>query len=234
MNSTVAGSNTISGMLPLYILGMSDLGVWGQVGDSILSPLGETDGFLDPSGGRGILGRAIAELCPQMNYGVPGDLAQYFVASHSKRIAGLVRGGVTRAIDEYGINDFNAGRTSAQLLTDKASIRGYIPTVPWFECTTMPKTSGTWATAAGQTIWDATKNTQRVTHNNALRANIPGVEGIVDLAQLVETTTSDEVGPVKDGGVFIGGLTIDGTHPNTRAVLLQKPIVQGLLAAHGA
>ena len=234
MNTTVAGSNNASGMRPLYVLAQSDLGVWGMVGGSILTPLGEEDGFLDPSGGVGILGRAVARLSPALNYGVPGDLAQYFVASHDRRLAAFLRAGVTRMINQHGNNDFATGRTAAQLLADKASIRSYIPAVPWFECTSMPRTSGTWATAAGQSVWNAAQNAQRLTLNNTVRAGIAGVEGILDLASIVETSSANEVGPVKDGGVWLGGLTADGVHPNVRAVLLALPLVEGLLAAHGS
>ena len=233
MNATVAGTNTTSGMLPLYVLGQSDLGVWGIVGDSIASSQGE-DGFPDPSGGRGILGRGLAQHGPHINYTTPGDLAQNFVLSHDKRIAALVRGGVTRVIDQYGSNDFNGGRTATQVLADKAAIRSYIPGLPWFECTTTPKTTGTFLTAAAQAVWDTAKNTQRVAHNNAIRAGIAGVENFVDAAGIVETSPGNEVGPVKDGGVWIGGLSKDGTHQTIRASLAVLPLFQGLLAAHGS
>ena len=233
MSSTVAGSGTTAAALPLYVLSQSDLGVWGMIGDSILTSLGE-DSFPDPSGARGILARALANLGPCVNYGAAGDAAQYFVASHSKRIAALQRAGVTRMIDEYGINDFTIGRTSAQVLADKATIRGYLTGVPWFECTTTPKTTGTFATAAGQTIWSAGGNTQRVTHNNAVRAGIAGAEGFVDIASVVETSTSVESNPTKDGGVWLPYLTGDGTHQTVGCSLRVQPLVANALAACGS
>lgn len=233
MNASVQGTGTTSGALPHYVLGLSDLGVWGMVGDSLLSSLGEAD-FFDPSGGIGFLGRGIAPHFPLMNYGVAGDRADWFVSSHGQRIAGLVAGGVTRMIDEYAINDFNVARTSAGLLADKASIRSYITGIPWFEVTCQPKTTGTFDTAAGQTIWNAGANTERVTHNNALRAGISGVEDVIDIASQVETSTSVEVRPVKDGGVWLGGYSSDGTHQAVKGAFALQPYMINFIGIHGA
>jgi lysophospholipase L1-like esterase len=237
MDATVQGSGTTSAYYPAAVMAQSDRTVWVSLGDSLTAGINET--VTDPSGGRGFVGRALAKLGPYLNYGVPGDYAQWFVSSHARRIELIQAAGATAAFDLYGSNDIYNGRTSAQLVADRASIRGYLPNINVYDGTVTPRTSSTdgWKTAANQTISNSTNNTQRTTFNNAVRAGLTGSPGFVDIADAVETSTTDEFGPVQDGGVLIprllrkaDGSSPDGVHLGTEGYRSLETLVNGLLA----
>jgi lysophospholipase L1-like esterase len=237
MDATVQGSGTTSAYYPAAVLAMSDRPVWFVIGDSLAAGINET--ITDPSGGRGFVGRALAKLGPYLNYGVPGDYAQWFVAGHARRLELLQAAGVTAGFDLYGSNDIYNGRTSAQLTADRATIRGYLPSINIYDGTVTPRTASNdnWKTAANQTISNTTTNTQRVTFNTGVRAGLAGSPGYVDIAGGVETSTSDEFGPVQDGGVLIprllrkaDGTAPDGVHLGTEGYRSLEPLVSGLLA----
>jgi lysophospholipase L1-like esterase len=237
MDATVMGSGTTSAYYPAAVLAMSDRTVWFVIGDSLSAGINET--ITDPSGGRGLVGRGLAIFGPYLNYGVPGDFAQWYVASHARRTELLQAAGVTAGFDLYGSNDLYNGRTSAQLVADHASIRGYLPAVNIYDGTIPPRTSSTdgYKTAANQAISNTTLNTQRVTFNTGLRAGLAGSPGYVDIAGGVETSTSDEFGPVQDGGVLIprllrraDGTAPDGVHLGSEGYRSLTPLVEGLLS----
>ena len=220
LGGAITNLDQVSQLFPALVLGNSSRVVWGVLGDSIAA--GVNDTFPDPSGGRGLLGRAIAKAGPHVNYGCPGDRAQYYVASHANRLALMQASGATKLINEYGVNDVNNARTAAQLQADRTTIRGYFPGLPVFDTTVTPQTTSTdsFKTAANQTLSSTANNTQRTTFNNALRG--PQVSfaspGVIDIAGIVETSTANELGPVQDGGVWmpIYANGSDGTHPNAR------------------
>lgn len=237
MTSTVQGSGTTSSYYPAAVMGLSDRNVWCCIGDSLTAGINET--ITDPSGGRGFAGRALIKVGPHLNYGVPGDYAQWFVAGHARRVELIQQAGVTSMLNLYGSNDIYNGRTSAQLLADKATIRGYFPGINVFDCTVTPRTTSTdsWKTAANQTISNTTTNTQRTTFNNAVRAGVSGSPGYVDIADRVETSTTNEFGPVQDGGVFIANMlqkadasSPDGVHLGTYGYTTLEPLVTSLLS----
>lgn len=235
MGGTIVNLDMVSMLFPNLVLGYSDRVVWGVHGDSITA--GVNDYWPDPSGGRGLFGRGLAPLVPHVNFGCPGDRAEYFVGSHTARTALMLESGATRIIDAYGVNDINNSRTAAQLQSDRTAIRTYYPSSLVFDTTVTPQTTSTdgFRTAANQTITSASKNTQRIAFNSALRG--PNVTfaspGVIDVAGLIETSTSNEQGPVQDGGVWIPGLVTDGTHPSSRASALLAPQIAGLVASQG-
>jgi lysophospholipase L1-like esterase len=237
MNTTVAGAGTTSAYYPAAVLALSDRNVWAVIGDSLSAGINET--ITDPCGGRGFAGRALAKFGPHLNYGVPGDYAQWFVAGHARRLELIQAAGVTSMLNLYGSNDIYNGRTSAQLIADRATIRGYLPGVNVYDGTVTPRTSSTdgWKTAANQTISNTTTNTQRTTFNAAVRAGLSGSPGFVDIAAHVETSTTDEFGPVLDGGVLIprllrkaDGTAPDGVHLGTEGYRSLEPLFSSLLA----
>ena len=232
LTSTVLGSGSVQGVFPQLVLGSSDRVVWGFVGDSIAN--GVNDAFFDPSGGRGLFGRALAESGPHLNYGVNGDRVQYAATNYARRLALMQAGGVTSAILQLGVNDLAGGRTSAQILADRASMRAMLAGIVVFDTTITPQTTSTdvYKTAAQQTVSATSTNTQRTTTNAALRGAVqPNSAGLIDVVSLLETSTAYEHGPVQDGGVwlprYIAGS--DGTHPNSLAAMAVKPLVQGAM-----
>ncbi|QXT35545.1 SGNH/GDSL hydrolase family protein [Sphingomonas sanguinis] len=231
MNATVLGSGPANAVFPVLVRGRSDRPVWGVVGDSITAGVGDT--LFDPSGGRGLVGRALAEWGPHLNYGVPGDRATWYAVGSTRRRQMLALGGATAAVLQLGINDITSGRTATQLAADRATIRSALSGVSVYDTTLPPTTSSSdsWRTAANQTV--APSSTQRTAFNTALRSGpMPGSAGVIDIAGHLETSTAFEHGPVLDGGVWnprfmAGG---DGTHPSTAGLIAVKPVVQAALS----
>lgn len=122
------------------------------MGDSIVAGVGDL--LADPSGGRGLLGRPLAELGPHLDHGVPGDRAAWYAVGSGRRRATMATGGVTSVMLQLGVNDVTAGRSAAQLAADRGAIRALFPGVNVFDTTLTPTTSSAdgWGTAAGQTI----------------------------------------------------------------------------------
>ena len=231
MTGTVLGTGLTNAVFPQLVLGASTRPVWGLIGDSITA--GVNDTVFDPGGGRGLVGRAMAEAGPHLNYGLVGDRASWYLANSTRRRALMTSGGITAAVLALGVNDITSGRTPAQLAADRAAIRALLPAVSCVETTLPPVTSSTdaWRTAANQTASATTAN--RVAFNAALRGGgAAGVAGILDVSALLETSTSVERGPVLDGGVWLPDYMTgsDGTHPNSMGMLAVKPLVQSALA----
>lgn len=235
---TTTGSSAV--VIPQYVRTYSTMPVLGVIGDSIAA--GVNDTLASPNGGRGILGRAIADELPHVNYGTPGDRAVWYVANSVKRRQLLADAGVSKAILQLGVNDINPGsRTSANIQADRDTIRGLLPSITFVDTTITPQTnsSDSWKTAANQTQKSAGSNTERLAFNNALRtAPATRSSGLLDIASMVETTTAVEFAPVKDGGVWlpryafaVGGETADGTHSNSICAEDLKDFVKSQLMA---
>lgn len=236
-DDTVLGSGPASCVFPQAVMMQSNRVVNVLLGDSIVA--GVNDTLADGSGGRGILGRGLAKIGPTLNLGSPGDQATLFVGAHTmiKSIADLAAPATGSAgWLQLGVNDFFTGsRTSANLIADRATIRGYWPGWRWFETTVTPDTTTTdnWQTAANQTPANTGANTNRTTFNGAERSTPPVGVYVIDLTALVETATTNLFGPVLDGGVWIPGYVgfSDGVHPSPKADLSVESIVEN--AARG-
>lgn len=245
-NLTMGGTITSSGadftnmINPTAILASSTLRVWGLFGDSITA--GVNDLIPDPSGGFGLFGRAVARNVPHVNFGCPGDRLSWFVGSNAKRIALAGTVGITDAIQAYGVNDFGNGVSSATMIADDTTFQGLLPNLPIWRATVTPQTSSSdnFETATNQTVTSSGGNTQRIAFNTNLRAGTAaGWSGIIDTAQLLETATTDNVGPVLNGGVWIPGYTNtgatfgDGVHTSTRGIMACDPMVQAVILVQG-
>lgn len=214
-SGTALAKTAATAVYPVLVLGQSDRTVWAAVGDSIVAGVN----YLQPqiSGGRGILA-AMAEGAPILNYGVPGDRAAWYVANSTVRRQLIATGGAIAAVLELGINDVTSGRTSAQVLADRATIRALLPGLAMYETTLMPTASSSdspaFKTTAGQT--EAGSSAQRKAFNNALRGGVAGVAGVLDFAAEVETSTATPQGTSLDGGVWLPECMVggDGTHPS--------------------
>ncbi|HLY90840.1 MAG TPA: SGNH/GDSL hydrolase family protein [Acetobacteraceae bacterium] len=211
-SNTKLATSAAAAIMPALIIAPSSLSVWGVVGDSITAGVNYTQ--QQPSGGRGILA-ALAEYGPALNYGVPGDKATWYATNSTVRRQLLALGGVTALVDELGVNDLTGSRTAAQLLADRATIRGLFPGVTIYETTIMPTTSTTdgYKTAANQAV--AGSSAQRTSFNDTERGGVAGVASLLDFAAEVETSTTTEQGFVLDGGVWTASCMVgsDGTHP---------------------
>jgi lysophospholipase L1-like esterase len=206
--------------MPIAITASSTLrDVTLLLGDSITAGVGDTAPC--ESGGRGMYGRGACDAGPSLNYGVPGQTAQTLTAAGCPQLIAMAQeAGVTRGVLALGVNDISAGRTSAQILTELQRIRGIFPSLRWLDATVTPRTTSTdaYQTGAGQAVFSATNNTQRLALNDALRngtAVTQGSLGVIDVASLLEASTTSNF-PSADGGVWVPGTVgSDGLHPNT-------------------
>jgi hypothetical protein len=173
-NDTVLGTSPANCWFPGAVIGLSDRSVWWLMGDSIVA--GVNDMMGDPSGGRGLLGRAVGYLGPQLNFGVPGDRAQWVAANATLRNQLAATAGATSGLLELGVNDFFAGsRTADNVITDRATIRtnaaAAIPGIKVYDTTVTPETnSGNgWNDTAGQTTVNVAANNYRAQFNDFMR-----------------------------------------------------------------
>ena len=137
---------------------------------------------------------------------------------------------VSHIIIAGGINDINGGNTAAQTKTNfEAVIAAWNPSgkKPTFILTVDPYTTGTYDTAAGQTIWDSAKEVIRVAHNLQVRqCSLVGQWGCFDTAIQVED-------PAAPGKWKSPGYTTEGLHGSTLAAIsktLSMPVNFGAKA----
>jgi len=222
MNATVLGGGPAVAWMPLYVLASSNRRVVALIGDSIAA--GVNDSTLDPSGGRGLLGRAMAQSGPHLNYGVPGDRAQWYVGNSVLRRAAIAAAGATHGFLQLGVNDYGAGaRTSAQMLADRSTIRGLLPSLQIFDTTLTPACNSTdgFRTATKQTPSGSSSNGNRVTFNNTLRTTVQtGSVGVLDVALYAETS------PIVNFTGGIAGTTLTATAP-TQGRLDRGTVISG-------
>lgn len=173
-NDTVLGTSPANCWFPGAVMAQSDRSVWWLIGDSIVA--GVNDMLGDPSGGRGLLGRAAAMLSPNLNFGVPGDRANWYAANGTLRTQLAATAGATSVLLELGVNDlFGASRTTDNLLTDRATIRANaaaaISGIHVFDTTITPETTSTdgWNTTVNQTTVQVGANNYRAQFNDFLR-----------------------------------------------------------------
>ena len=183
LDDTVLGANSGNGQVtncwqPGAVMGLSDRSVWWLIGDSITA--GVNDMLSDPSGGRGLLGRAATLLGPTLNYGVPGDRATWYAANGTLRNQLAALAGAKSAVLQLGVNDlFSGARTADNVLTDRATIRTNartaIPGINVYDTTITPETTSTdgFNTTANQTTVGASANNARAAFNDFMRQGGP-------------------------------------------------------------
>lgn len=200
-----AGTNSV---MPAAILGRTRRPTVGIIGTS--REVGQADSS-DDAADLGETARTIGERFAYLNAGISGDTAQAFVASHTRRVALLQN--CSHIVISTGVNDFAAGRTASQMLGDVATIAGYFPDKKVWVCTITPKTTGTFADLAGQTV--TANEALRTGFNDALRAWTntslrDKLYGVIDLCDAVESGINS--------GKWKPNFTGDGTHGNTDAM----------------
>lgn len=230
------------------------------MGDSII--MGATDGNITTQGNTGWLGRACSNARPYLNAALTGTRGfENLPANSVGRYDLFVKAGVTHVVCDYSSNDITAARTAVQVESSIQSIVTGIKangqSIIWTVCT--PKTTGTWATGAGQTIasggFSGGAAGVRGTVNAWLRANTPGALAVWDVDTVVETNITNAL--TQDGGYWIsynlgvgassiyltnaGGTstqaTTDGLHPSitgtgtTGGILILRDFAIPLVAA---
>ena len=235
---------TRRGFGPVAILGTAFDGTpvsraFASIGDSLLMEAG--DGAVDASGSGGWNGRALTGRYPHVNFAISGtQAASNLAANFVRRRAVLAVCGVTDVLCSYANNDIAAGRTLAQLQGYLADIWGWLAADGYrvHQTTSPPRTTGTFLTAAGQTLSTAggayVGGTASLRHAfNAWVRSVPApLAGCVDISTAVDVDGGNV--RVDGGGLWISGnggagttdpsltttgaatdkATNDGVHPN--------------------
>ena len=179
----------------------------------------------NPAGDSGELAMTVGAKMAYINLAVSSDLALRAAANYRNRLA--LTAYCSRIISEYGANDILNGRTAGQTLAAIKVFVAILPaTKPIWEATLAPLTTSTdrWATTGNQALVSSASNATRIAVNDAIRASqIPGVKGVIDIADVVESA--------RNSGVWKGGWSADGLHENyAGAVAIQASgVVNGAL-----
>lgn len=229
----VALSNTINGVSatdklcygPCLVYAMSSSRSFAWIGDSHPSGLSSVGNF-DASGnyGRGPYAVGMSNAYALLSTG--GDKLQTWLASNTARAAMLPY--FTDVLISAGTNDLSSGRTAAQLLADARAVAAIVEAAGarvWFETVAPASTSSNnWTDYAGQTVisW----NTERVTYNDALRAEpATARRGLVDIADVLEVSSTGlpqrNSGRIVTNGVA-NAYTPDGIHLSAQGVRLPQ------------
>lgn len=182
-----------------------------------------------------------AENYNTINLGQPGETAQIFATRVGSKNRMRLLASATSVIIEYGINDFRANRTTAQVQADLITIwsrllqRG----IATFQCTITPNTTSTdgWVTTANQTTINSSLNSNRIAFNDWLRDGAPvlsttlaaqatgssGVNvvriGAVGHPLIGYFDTADGVESSRNSGLWKPGNTNDGLHNNSTGIV---------------
>jgi hypothetical protein len=168
LGGTVINKDSIDCVYPLAIIGITNRASVAIIGDS--RGYGQNDTNSDSTGDRGEIARSVGPNYAYINLSVPGDKAQTWIANSTQRR--LVAAYCNRYPVQLGINDLTASRTSAQLITDFATIFGLLGGKK-YPVTIPPKStsSDSWATTANQTV-DAASNVNRISFNGSVRSGL--------------------------------------------------------------
>lgn len=196
------------------------------IGDSWARGIGGTDDTVE--GSIGFFQKALmwdgAKTYASINCGQSSDSAMDFLLGRAHRLdmARLC----THALIIYGINDFvNHARTAAQLVADLKAIAALLRSVGIKKVAVAnlaPKTTGTFATEAGQTSvagWEA----YRQAVNPALVVG-PDFDAVLDASTACQGT---------DITKWAASTTTDGTHPSTAAQAVLLTAWAAILTAWG-
>ena len=211
MSGTPGNSGSSYG--PVAIITQTTKGAVGLIGDS--KTIGKGDNAAtDTMYRRGYFAKGLPGV-PTINLGVESDLAASFATANSTNRQALLAY-VTHIISGYGVND-TAFSTAAQ-------IHGFLQTIfglpnlagkPTWQATFEPYfTTGPYTSDGVQT--PNASNTKIQQFNATLRGGINKIQGIIDVAMVLESKATQGVWQNQWGSA----LTADGVHANTQGNFL--------------
>ena len=206
-DKTLGGTIPVSGLQfgPVQFEGITSLISIGEFGDSMAALT--LDNIDDPTGFFGLMDRSIGPHFPFVNNASPGQQLINFVANHGKRIARAANCSVI--LGQVARNDFNAGRTAAQMIALVEGFAAQFPDKPVLYTTTTPDTLGAWSLPDGSDQTVTSWETHRIAFNRALRSfAVAGIADYIDVAKVMETSF--------EGGKWYAGDTPDGIHPSVQ------------------
>ena len=182
------------------------------IGDS------QTQGFsdiADASGRIGFIAKSLGNTVPWMHFGRPNNTAWAEGKEVMPYVDAATDINATHVIIGMGTNDvYGSSLSSADAMTAyRALAAPFIAAgMKVWALTLFPNTTGTFTTVAGQTVANATANTQRLAFNAELRSNFKayGFERLADVDLVGRDAT--------DTSKWAAGYTTDGLHPGPNGV----------------
>lgn len=184
---------------------------FAAVGNSILAQAGAANN--DAQGNFGWNDRAIAAAgYPHVIYAISGTtLFGNVPANFTRRLAALVAAKITDVVIDWSHNDVSGSQTYAQITTNITNIVAYIKAAGMrvHYCTSLPRVSGTFLTAAGQTYYAPNGgylggvSSRHAQVSDFIRANSFGAAGIIDIADAVEVDANNVL--TRNAGYWISG-----------------------------
>lgn len=207
--TTTNPTASVAGYGPCAIIGMTSRSSIFLSGDSRVLGVSESNVSQDPTGAKGEFERSIAKEFAFINASAGGDRIAVAVAGYTLRLA--LAQYCTHVLINYGINDLNNGRSTAQIMADLVTLAGMFGSKPVRCSTVAPYTTSTdgWTTTANQTVSGIEAN--RVALNKSIRRVPAPFAGIVEIADAVESG--------RDSGLWKANFTPDGLHENSAATL---------------
>lgn len=195
---------------PVAILGKTSRPTVFIAGDSRAVGAGDANAASGGSGAKGEVERSLGDLA-WINGSQSGDTVQKCVEAGKYAQRLILSRYCTHVISNLGINDFGT-RTAAQVQADLTTFWKFFTGKPVYHLTIAPYTTSTdsWATTANQTI-PGTYGSRRVAVNKWLRSVPPGLNGVFDTTEFVESG--------RDTSLWLPNFTADGIHGNAAAYL---------------
>lgn len=191
---------------PIYVVGKTRRPSVVIAGDS--RARGIKDRFGDANRHRGQFERALGIHFGFTNLSQGSETALTFTGAAAARRRGIISKYCTHLFIQYGINDLgtNSAATKiqnlvAQIRADAAAAKNRELKIYYGTITPFTTSTDSWATTANQTV--GASEAERVTVNDYLRRLPPIIDGIVDVADVVET--------YRNSGKWRPEMTVDGT-----------------------
>ena len=218
-DKTMSGSYSVSdstggfAFSPIAIIGPTRRPSFVIIGDSRATGLG--DKFGDADRQRGQFERAIGPNFAFTNLSQPSESADTYNGSGGARRRAVAAAYAPIMLCNYGTNDLGSAATATRLATLWAAAKAAAPGQKIYQGTLSPITTSTdsWATVANQTV--GVNETERTTVNDAIRGRPTNLDGVIDVADVVET--------YRNSGKWLpalcsdGNYVFDGTHETSVA-----------------
>lgn len=207
------GNTTMFG--PVAIIAQTRLPSIYVLGDSIAAGITDTAG--GASGDFGVITESLGPSFAYINNSVSGLRALNVVADNAIHVQFAQY--CSHIACNLGSNDLTVSvRTPAQLIADLNTIIALFPGKPFFQTDYIPRTTGTWATYAGQTLTAQEANLQSVSAT-ILASGLTGMTGYFAIRAALQALVDDGGVPVNNSGrwSYSPVLTADGVHPNHTA-----------------
>lgn len=185
---------------------------WASMGDSLLMGVG--DSYVDSYGSNGWPARALLNKYPYVNFAVNGTFARdnYQASQLTRRLTALQMLGVTDILVNYANNDLAAG--GGDITNLQTRISSYLSVLKTYGfkvhyCTVTPYTTGTFKTAAGQTIntvgggWVGGATSPAAVTSDWIRTKPTGVDSVFDMSDVVSVDANNN--KTRNGGYWGSG-----------------------------